>query len=455
LNIEGKRSGEGFVAHKATLVNALSRALADRVILMDLTIGRKGFLGYLKALGGSNIVKVIPSNGSASGERTIGKQIKVICGANTSYLADMKWIGDKTPFTLCDIRVSPSSSVKPNVGTNELAEALNRVLPFTATDDTRPVLQCVNFIAKDGKLTLVSADGFRLAIVSLDYDDGEYQALVSRDDLKGIASALRRAKRARVSFEPGGETLDGTKLIIDTESVRYQWTSVNGTYPEYEKLIPTEFSTFAHLDTIEAIKAVNALKAIADDPKDAAIDLTIGDGKIVLASPDDTGQAELTADTEGQGKIRVNGAYLTQVLKACGGMVDFKLTNGYSPMLFSQNGFQVVVMPIMSNEANDRAKADREAKQAETAKKTETAESTKFRVVKGIAYEVDPIDPTEQADQAEAIRQAEEVISQAETIEPVAEAITEGKAEAEPATEPEPIERKPKRSRKRDKVAVA
>jgi len=59
LNIEGKRSGEGFVAHKATLVNALERALSDRVTLLnDVTLGRKGFLTYLKALGGSNIVKI-------------------------------------------------------------------------------------------------------------------------------------------------------------------------------------------------------------------------------------------------------------------------------------------------------------------------------------------------------------------------------------------------------------
>jgi len=33
LNIEGKHTGEGFVAHKAMLVNALSRAITDRVIL--------------------------------------------------------------------------------------------------------------------------------------------------------------------------------------------------------------------------------------------------------------------------------------------------------------------------------------------------------------------------------------------------------------------------------------
>ena len=84
----GKRSGDGFVAHKAMLVHTLSRALSDRVTLMDFTIGRKGFVAYLKALGGSNIVKVVPSNGSASGVRATNKRLKVICGANTSYLDD-------------------------------------------------------------------------------------------------------------------------------------------------------------------------------------------------------------------------------------------------------------------------------------------------------------------------------------------------------------------------------
>ena len=42
------------------LVDALTRALAERVMLMDFTIGRKGFVGYLKALGGSNTVRHRP-----------------------------------------------------------------------------------------------------------------------------------------------------------------------------------------------------------------------------------------------------------------------------------------------------------------------------------------------------------------------------------------------------------
>ena len=149
------------------------------------------FLTYLKSLGGSNVVKVVPSsNGNASGLRVAEKRLKVVCGANTSYLDDMAWVGEKTPLTLCDVRVSPSNAVKPNLGALELSEVLSRVLPFTAKEDNRPVLQCVLFKVAEGKLTLVSADGFRLAVVKLDYDGDEGQVLINRDELRGVTSAL-------------------------------------------------------------------------------------------------------------------------------------------------------------------------------------------------------------------------------------------------------------------------
>jgi hypothetical protein len=349
------------------LVSALSRALADRVMLMDFTLGRKGLLGYLKALGGSNIVKVTPS-ASASGSQANGhKRLKVTCGANTSYLEDLAWIKTEgkriTPLTLCEVRVSPNNTVKPNVGATELAEALNRVLPFTARGDDRPVLTCVLFVAKEGKLTLVSADGFRLAVVSLDYDDGEGQALINRDELRGITNALRRAKRARVSFE-GEDVTKPSSLILDTELIRYKWVSYGGNFPEWQKLIPTEFNTSAHFDTVEAIKAVNSLKALSDNPKAYPIDLTIGDGKLVMANPDDKGQAELSADTDGQGFVRIDGQYLAQALKACGGMVDFSLASASSPMLFSLDGYRLVVMPMITEKAQAEAKA--KAEQAES-----------------------------------------------------------------------------------------
>jgi len=307
-----------------------------------------------------------------------------VCGANTSYLEDLAWIGDNTPVTLCDVRVSPNNSVKPNLGALELAEALSRVLPFTSKEDTRPVLQCVNFTAKEGKLYLVSADGFRLSVVTLDYDDGEGNALVNREELKGIASALRRAKRVRLSFE--GE--DIKSLILDTELVRYKWISDDGSFPEYEKLIPSEHNCLTHFDTTEAIRAVNSLKALSE-ANSYPIDLTIADGKIVLANPDDKGQAEITAETQGEVRIRLDGSYLADALKACGGMVELKLTDGKSPALFTSNGYKLVVMPMLTSESRETV----EPEQAET--------------------EAEP--EPEVADTSDAVAEAEAVVKETES----------------------------------------
>ena len=394
-------SGLGFVAHKATLVNALSRALSERVVLLDYTIGRRGLLGYLKALAGSNIVKIVPASDSASETQTNGqKRLKVTCGANTSYLEDSAWVGDKTPMTLCEVRISPNRTVQPNIGGLELSEALNRVLPFTAKEDNRPVLQCVLFKAKEGKLTLVSADGFRLAVVRLDYD-GEGEALILRDDLRGIANALRKAHRVNLSFEASGESLDGVSLVIDTEITRYKWRGVDGSFPDYEKLIPTEVNVTAHLDTVEAVKAIASLKVLADS-KDYPIDLHLNGG-IVMSSPDDKGEVTMPADIEGgEVRVRIDGAFLTEALRACGGMVDFKLTDGKSPVFFVVDGYQLVVMPMLT------AGSQKPEVETETAEPEPEAEDT-------------------EAEQAEAVAEAEAVV----------------KAE------------KPKRSRKKEPVAVA
>jgi len=201
------------------------------------------------------------------------------------------------------------------------------------------------------------------------------QALVSRDDLKGIANALKRARRARISFE-AGDVNHPSNLIIDTELIRYKWVSIGDNYPEYEKLIPQDFNTYAHLDTLETIQAVSSLQALSDDTDNYPIDLAFNQGGITMTNPDGKGQADITADVKGEGFARVNGRYLSEVLRAFNGMVDLSLSNAYSPMLFSSNGYKVVVMPMITDKANEQAKRDREASQAKEAIKPE-AKTTK------------------------------------------------------------------------------
>jgi DNA polymerase-3 subunit beta len=385
-------------------VQALSRAQAPKVEVIDATLGRKGLLNYIRLLGGSNIVKIVPSNGDASEVRVADKGLKVVCGSSTGYLEDGAWVTEKIKYEdTCQLRVSPNSSIKPNLGGIELAEALSRVIPFAAKGDDRPVLACVRFAQKDGKLTLTSADGFRLAEVVLDFEDGEGEALIPATELRGLTTALRKAKRVRLSFEDGGESLDSKHLVIDTELIRYKWGSTIGSYPDYEKVIPTEFVAEARFDARDMLRASASLGALFLD-RDTAIIITVKDG-MTLSVKDDKGEAHIEAEAQGEAMTAVNGAYLRQALKALGGMAELKVNTPQSPMLFSIDGYRIVVMPVNIGIGIGKAEA-----------------------------------------KPEAVAEAEQVAEQAEAV-----------AEAEEIVEPETVaEDKPKRKRKaKEPVAVA
>lgn len=352
VHIVGRRSGNGFVAHKIDLVDALARAQAERVMLFndDITLGRKGFLAYLKALAGSNIVKVIP----ASDE---GKGVRVVCGNHQGYLPDEAWIKAKVPMTFNTIRVSPSNVVVPNLGSVELAEALSRVIGFASIEEARPVLQTVRFRQNEGKLTLTASDGFKLAEVSLNFEAGDAEALIYADELKGIIPALRKAKRVKVSFEQKADNEGGlvTKLlIIDTELIRYKFRSQDGEYPDYEKVIPGEFVATASVDTKAMMKASQTLLSFWYDdqtkPLYRPLTMVISEGKVTIEAKEDRGKVAIEAEASGEGKIAVNGKYLLQALRTCGGIAEVKVVNASSPILFSSNGYRCLVMPIILDE---------------------------------------------------------------------------------------------------------
>ena len=356
LNIEGKRSGDGFVASRQGLITGLLRASADRVRLVKLTVGRKGLLTYLRALSG-NIIKIVPV---AKGF------IKVVCGSTISQLEDSQWLKDNDTMTFVEVKCHPKYSVVPNVGSAEIAEAFSRVIPFVSKSEDKPVLSCVLMQAGKGKLTLVASDGYRMAMQALDFADTEGKALVNGADLRVIVPALRRAKRVRLSFKPNPERVtDTSDLVIETDAITYELSSYAGEYPQWEKLIPTDLDKLVCFDSADAIKACMTFKAIGTDDKGAyPIDLTLGEDSVMLTNPDNAGEVNLPAQVEGEGEpvtIRLDGAYLSQALRACGGMVSASLKDGKSAIVLSADGYRQMIMPMLIPEAKTEAQAEAEA----------------------------------------------------------------------------------------------
>jgi len=397
------------VCHKERLVSALSRATAERVMLFDseTNIGRKGFLSYLKALAGGNMVKVTPAGVSASGLQANGKGLKVVCGNHQSYISDGAWLKDKTPFSFCQVRVSPNYAVMPNLGGNELAEALSRVLPFTDADDARPILQCVKVVQKDDKLTLIAADGFTLGEISLDFEAGEAEALINRDDVKAIIPALRKAKRVKVSFEQKPDSDNGgllaKSLVVDTELIKYSLPSQDGSYPDYGKVFPSDYIATASFDTKEAIKACQSLLAIWFDDETKGLyrplTLTVADNKVTIEAKEDRGSMVISAETSGEARITVAGNYLIKALRACGGIAEMKLASSQSPIALAVDGYRCLVMPMRFPES----KAETEAVATETEAKAEAetrAEGKPKRKGKGKARQPE-VEPEEVAEPEE------------------------------------------------------
>lgn len=378
LNIEGKRSGEGFIVHKDTLTDALARTQAERIQVIDgVTIGRKGFLSYLKALGESNIIKVIPSSGIASGLRDSEKSLKVTCGSHQSYIPDNAWISDKTGVSFSQIRVSPSVTVFPNLGARELAEALSKVLPFASNDETRPMLHTVLFKQSGGKLTLAGCDGFRLAVCELPFEEGENEAKIDTQCLKNLAPAIRKAKRVRLWFETWQDKPDERNLVIETELVKYRFSSLDGDFPEYESLIPKAeaIQLKARFDTKQALKAVQSLAALwfDDDTKarERPIILSTSNGKLIFDTREERGQAVIEGEVMGEGKTAVQAGYMAEALKACNGMVDLEIGGSMSPILFSINGYKLIQMPMMVSQPDAVAEAEAVAAQAQSQESSE------------------------------------------------------------------------------------
>src|SRR3990172_5905877 len=93
-----------------------------------------------------------------------------------------------------------------------------------------------------------------------------------------------------------------------------------------------------------------------------------------MPGPEKRGVEEIPADTQGEGKIRLDGSYLADALRACGGMVELKLVDSKSPMLFTSPDYELVVMPMFAGETQTRKG---EAQTAEPVKvETEPAEDT-------------------------------------------------------------------------------
>ena len=244
-----------------------------------------------------------------------------------------------------------------------LKSAISRVAFAAATEESRPVLTGVEMKLDGDKFSLAAADGFRLAV--------QHGALVApvESEIKVIipARTLNELNRLLVDQEEPVEILmtpvKGQVMfrVGGREKVEVVSQLLQGSFPNYEQLIPDSHDTRAVIDLPPLLRAVRTAAIFARDGSNI-IRLQLvpsngggGTGKIIVsARSEEVGDNEDEVDADGieggEGKIAFNSRYLLDVLSVLErGKVAVETTSSSSPGVFKpteSEDYIHVVMPM-------------------------------------------------------------------------------------------------------------
>jgi DNA polymerase III subunit beta len=258
----------------------------------------------------------------------------------------------------------PAVSGGPKFGipANILKEAINQVVFAAAPDDTRPVLAGVLLRLANGTLTLAAADGFRLAVRTLDLPDGapELQMIVPARTLTEVARLLPDSEDEQVTIDT---TPNGNQVYFAFGKTEITSRLIDGQFPDYQRIIPPESKTNVILSTTDFLRATRAAAVFARDnsnivrlecsPSAQDADLALGT-VLVKSTSAEMGDNEGHLDASVQGdetQIAFNGRYLRDALEAIEStQVALQITGPSSPGILKPvgepNGYLHVIMPM-------------------------------------------------------------------------------------------------------------
>ncbi|MBA4759575.1 DNA polymerase III subunit beta [Sphingosinicella sp.] len=198
------------------------------------------------------------------------------------------------------------------------AETLKQIIGKTrfaiSTEETRYYLNGIFMHVVDGKLLAVATDGHRLARVALDApagSDGMPDIIVPR---KCVAEVRKLLDEVTGEIEI---SLSSTKIRFRAGTAVLTSKLIDGTFPDYSRVIPTKNDRLLKVDTKALAEGVDRVAAIATE-KTRAVKMSIDRDRIVLSvtSPE-TGTAaeEVPADYASESlDVGFNARYLLDIL---------------------------------------------------------------------------------------------------------------------------------------------
>lgn len=254
-----------------------------------------------------------------------------------------------------DFPIIPTVKVEEylEIKTFDLKKSLNQVICAASSGDRRPEISGVLFWLKDKKIKLVATDTFRLAEKTIKSDDfktdlDDIKIIIPFKTIQETIKICEDEKKVRIF-------IDSHQILFNFEDVELISRLIEGSFPDYEAIIPQDIQTSVFVSKEELINAaklssvfvgkVNDIKMKTDDNKleISGRESAIGENKTEL-------EAEIKGDKQ---ELIINWHYLLDGLRGIeSGDVYMGLNGEIKPILIKsekEENYFYILMPIKNN----------------------------------------------------------------------------------------------------------
>ena len=235
-------------------------------------------------------------------------------------------------------------------------DMLDKTAFAVSTDETRYNINGVYAETIEGSssdksiLRFVATDGHRLAMIERPADGVKFpnSVIIPRKGIHEIKKVLEgNDGAAKISIDEGFFTVQSGSVTLGVRLV-------DGQFPDYKQVIPSESSTEVQIEKSELVAAIKRVALVTTD-KNKAVKCKFTDANLLISSSSsEYGEASECVDTEQSGKevtIGFSSRYIADLLAAMSesSKITVKLDGSFSPGVFrgdKNDAYTCIVMPM-------------------------------------------------------------------------------------------------------------
>lgn len=235
---------------------------------------------------------------------------------------------------------------------NTLRSMINETSFAVSTDEVRPIHTGSLFEISDSCLTVVSVDGYRLALrrETLESNRGN-------PSFRFVApgTALNEVEKiCEDTDDPAVITLGNRHLLFEAGSTQLICRRLEGEFLDYKSAIPRSNPISIVTETKTMINSIDRVSVVISEKQKSPVRCIFGENSVTMSAKTGNGEAKDVCPISGDGgglEIGFNNRYLSEALKyAPADTVRIEMNTGISPCIITpvegDESFLYMVLPV-------------------------------------------------------------------------------------------------------------